>query len=242
MPDMGAHEGGHRSSDGSLELSTLSPREREVLDAAVEGLSARDIASRFSISEATVRSHLATIYAKLGVSGRVELLVRLHQHPAPAPTPPPAASPPIPERIRVGLVQRRWWLMLGATLALVFVGFLIVRPDLPPRADLSSVVQLLDEGKLRTLDLRGETLTVVETNGDRLRVEGVSAAEFDPIFREAFARGAQGVTYTGGDGNSFGQLLAALGVIVLPPVALLLFVILIVRLVRRPPPPHASSS
>ncbi len=61
---------------GPLDLSLLSVREREILSAAVTGLSARDIASRFSLSEATVRSHLASIYAKVEVTGRVELLAR----------------------------------------------------------------------------------------------------------------------------------------------------------------------
>ena len=237
---MGENDGAHRSTDGSLDLSELSPREREVLDAAVEGLSARAIAGRLSISEATVRSHLATIYAKLGVSGRVALLARLHQPPAPAPAPPAVASAPIRERVRLTLVRRRWWLMLAAALVVVLAAFLMVRPDLPPRTDLSIVVRLLDEGKLRTLNLRGDTLTVVEANGDQLRVEGVSAADFGPISDRAFAHGVTGVT-AGGDGNSFGQLVTALGVMILPPVAFLLFVILIVRLVRRPPP-HASSS
>jgi DNA-binding CsgD family transcriptional regulator len=62
-----------------LDLSPLSEREREILSAAASGLSARDIASRFTLSEATVRSHLASIYSKLGVAGRVELLARLNE-------------------------------------------------------------------------------------------------------------------------------------------------------------------
>jgi DNA-binding CsgD family transcriptional regulator len=230
---MGEQDLVHRSGDGQLDLSGLSPREREVLDAALEGISARVIAARLSISEATVRSHLATIYGKLGVSGRVELLARLHHGPTASPSPVEVASRPFSARVRVALIRRRWWLGLAAALLLVLAGFLVWRPDLPPRTDLGTVVGLLDEGRLRNLDLRDTTLTVVEDNGDRLRVEGVSAAEFDPIFQEALARGAQGVT-AGGDGNYLGQLVAALGVMVLPPVALLLFVILMVRIVRRP--------
>jgi DNA-binding CsgD family transcriptional regulator len=61
-----------------LDLSVLSERELEILSAAARGLSARDIASEFTLSEATVRSHLASIYSKLGVAGRVELLARLN--------------------------------------------------------------------------------------------------------------------------------------------------------------------
>jgi DNA-binding CsgD family transcriptional regulator len=60
-----------------LNLSLLSPREGEVLDVAIQGLSVRQIAERLSLTEATVRSHLSATYSKLGVSGRVELLARL---------------------------------------------------------------------------------------------------------------------------------------------------------------------
>ena len=62
----------------NLDLSLLSPREGEVLDVAVQGLSVRDIAERLSLTEATVRSHLSATYSKLGVSGRVELLARMN--------------------------------------------------------------------------------------------------------------------------------------------------------------------
>lgn len=67
------------SRHGPLDPSPLSQREREILSAAITGLVAREIAAEFSISEATVRSHLASIYAKLGVTGRVELLARLNE-------------------------------------------------------------------------------------------------------------------------------------------------------------------
>jgi len=52
------------------ELTALSAREREVLELALAGLSARAIAERLTLPEATIRSHLARIYAKLGVGGR----------------------------------------------------------------------------------------------------------------------------------------------------------------------------
>jgi len=55
-------------------LSALTPAEQAVLDQALTGLPAREIADRMSLSEATVRSHLSSIYVKLGVSGRVALL------------------------------------------------------------------------------------------------------------------------------------------------------------------------
>lgn len=52
----------------------LAPAEQAVLDQALTGVPAREIAEHLSLSEATVRSHLSSIYVKLGVSGRVALL------------------------------------------------------------------------------------------------------------------------------------------------------------------------
>jgi len=61
-----------------LDYSVLSPREEDVLEVAAEGVSAREIARRLFLTEATVRSHLSSAYSKLGVSGRVELLARMN--------------------------------------------------------------------------------------------------------------------------------------------------------------------
>lgn len=54
--------------------SALTPREREVAGLALRGAPSREIAARLFIGERTVESHLAHIYAKLGVRGRIELL------------------------------------------------------------------------------------------------------------------------------------------------------------------------
>lgn len=64
-------------------LSALSPAEQAVLDQALTGAPAREIAERLSVSEATVRSHLSSIYVKLGVSGRVALLASFRGTEAP---------------------------------------------------------------------------------------------------------------------------------------------------------------
>ncbi|MQB00981.1 MAG: alpha/beta fold hydrolase [Actinobacteria bacterium] len=52
----------------------LSRREREVALLASRGASAAEIAEHLSISERTVESHLTNIYAKLGVTTKVELV------------------------------------------------------------------------------------------------------------------------------------------------------------------------
>ena len=51
----------------------LSPREKEILAALAEGLTNRDIADRFGLSEITVKHHLRSIFDKCGVSNRLEL-------------------------------------------------------------------------------------------------------------------------------------------------------------------------
>jgi DNA-binding NarL/FixJ family response regulator len=52
----------------------LTPREREVLVIASEGLTAREIADRLGVRERTVTTHLARIYGKLGVGTRLAAL------------------------------------------------------------------------------------------------------------------------------------------------------------------------
>jgi DNA-binding NarL/FixJ family response regulator len=49
----------------------LTPREREVLTVAAEGLTAKEIAQRLGVRERTVTTHLGRIYGKLGVGGRL---------------------------------------------------------------------------------------------------------------------------------------------------------------------------
>jgi DNA-binding CsgD family transcriptional regulator/PAS domain-containing protein len=53
-------------------LPGLSPREQEVVELVVRGLSNRAIAEAASISENTVKQHLKRVYAKLGVHSRAE--------------------------------------------------------------------------------------------------------------------------------------------------------------------------
>jgi DNA-binding CsgD family transcriptional regulator len=52
----------------------LSPRERQVLSLLAEGQSNKQIARSLSLSENTIKTHLANVYAKLGAGGRTEAL------------------------------------------------------------------------------------------------------------------------------------------------------------------------
>ena len=63
------------SNSESSPLYTLSPREQEIVAFVGQGLTTRKIAEQLYISEKTVRNHLTSIYAKLGISDRVELVL-----------------------------------------------------------------------------------------------------------------------------------------------------------------------
>jgi len=52
--------------------SDLSPREHEVIQLVVDGLSNKLIADRLNLTEATVKTHLTHIFEKLGVEDRTQ--------------------------------------------------------------------------------------------------------------------------------------------------------------------------
>jgi two-component system, NarL family, nitrate/nitrite response regulator NarL len=59
----------------AAKVATLTGREREVITLVGEGLRNKQIADRLFISEGTVRNHLTTVFSKLEVSDRFELLM-----------------------------------------------------------------------------------------------------------------------------------------------------------------------
>jgi len=64
-----------RTGQASSSGFGLTSREIEIISAIKEGSSNREIAGKLTISEETVKRHLSNIYAKLGVSSRLELAV-----------------------------------------------------------------------------------------------------------------------------------------------------------------------
>jgi DNA-binding NarL/FixJ family response regulator len=70
--------GGPGGRGGSLEA--LTPREREVLGHIAAGRSNREIASALHVSEKTVKAHVSSVLAKLGVQDRTQAAVLAVRH------------------------------------------------------------------------------------------------------------------------------------------------------------------
>ena len=66
-----------RSMDAQLE--SLTPREKEVLRLMAEGVSSREIASKLGISYTTVRTHIRSLGAKLGVHSKLQAIVKARE-------------------------------------------------------------------------------------------------------------------------------------------------------------------
>ena len=64
----------------TAKIARLTAREREVVILVGEGLYNKQIGERLSISEATVSHHLTSIFAKLGLANRFDLVVYAYRH------------------------------------------------------------------------------------------------------------------------------------------------------------------
>jgi DNA-binding NarL/FixJ family response regulator len=71
---------GRERQQEAAPLDSLTPREREILEVLAEGLSDKEIAARFTVSIATVRTHVNAILAKTGARSRTQALILAVRH------------------------------------------------------------------------------------------------------------------------------------------------------------------
>lgn len=70
------------TSDGQQELGyiTLSDKEQKILEGISKGLTNKAIAVELSMSQRTIEYNLTKIFSKLGVSSRIEALMKAREY------------------------------------------------------------------------------------------------------------------------------------------------------------------
>jgi DNA-binding NarL/FixJ family response regulator len=63
-----------------VKIESLTEREREVIALVGEGLKNKQVGERLFISETTVTHHLSSVFSKLDVSDRLELIIYAFRH------------------------------------------------------------------------------------------------------------------------------------------------------------------
>lgn len=74
-----ARTGPPAAPERSAGLDRLTEREKDVLAAICEGLTNHEIAGRFAVGDATIKTHVSSVLAKLGVRDRVQAVILAYE-------------------------------------------------------------------------------------------------------------------------------------------------------------------
>jgi DNA-binding NarL/FixJ family response regulator len=64
-----------RRSKLTIKMERLSRRERQIVEALLAGCANKEIAQRLGVSNQTIKNQLTRLYRKVGVNGRLELVL-----------------------------------------------------------------------------------------------------------------------------------------------------------------------
>ena len=85
LTEMTRGRDGKKADPEAAKITKLTDREREIIVFIAEGLKNKQIAERMFISETTVRHHLTSVFNKLSVADRLELMIYAFRHKLVAP-------------------------------------------------------------------------------------------------------------------------------------------------------------
>jgi two-component system nitrate/nitrite response regulator NarL len=80
LRDLSPRNRAQKRNPDEIKIERLTNREREVIKLVGEGLKNKQIAERLFISEVTVHHHVTSIYSKLEVADRLELLIYAYRN------------------------------------------------------------------------------------------------------------------------------------------------------------------